>query len=128
MNDYDRLNIAQYHRWHLIPQRGEWHVMQEHEPTRCLIVIARHDDLRTALDLAEENGDWKLAQTLEQMATAQKPQFTAEFTMNPGEEPAISPDPNVAFLQMTAATHEGLTDEARRLIHQAAEAQRCKEN
>lgn len=128
MNDYDRLNIAQYHRWHLIPQRGEWHVMQEHEPSRCLIVIARHEDLRTALEIAEETGDGTLAQALDKMAAAKKPQFTAEFTMNPGEEPSISPDPNVAFLQMTAATHEGLTEEARRLIHQAAEAQRRKGN
>jgi len=128
MNDHDRLNLVQYHRWHLIPQLGEWHVMQEHEPSRCLIVIARHEDLRTALDLAEETGAENLAQALEQMASAKPPQFTAEFTMNPGEEPAISPDPNVAFLQMTAANHEGLTDEARRLIHQAAEAQRSNGN
>lgn len=128
MNDYDRLNHAQTHRWHLIPQRGEWYVMKEHEPARCLIVIAQHEDLRTALDLAEDTGDLNMLKALERMASAKKPQFTTEFTMNPGEEPAVSPDPNVAFLQMTAATHEGLTDEARRLIHQAAEAQRSKGN
>lgn len=123
MIDYDRLNLVAEKRWHIRPQDGKWYVMQENEQASCLLTLSSHEDLREAIDMAEEHGAETLAFSAKVFEAQKEVKWTTEFTMNPGEEPAITPDPLVAFLQLTAASHPGLNDEARRLIHQAAEAQ-----
>lgn len=122
MQDYDIINTIQQNRWHIIPENGLWTVFQHVEHANCLIALAIHEDLREAVSEAEVNGSATMAEALAQIGGSNVP-FSAEYTINPGEEPLSSTDPNVAFLQLTAAEHPGLKDEARRLIHLAAEAQ-----
>ena len=69
-SDFDRLNYIEHNRWSVAAQEGKWHVSQDHEAAGCRVIIARDEDLRAAIDLAEEHGEETMQSALQMIANA----------------------------------------------------------